>query len=110
MSAEKGLKTYGQRAVDALLKEFSQLDELGVFEGIDSTTLTKRQKQQALESINLIKEKRCGKIKGRSVANGKKQRSFFFKRHENKIVVASFSTCNCTANVLAWFNVAQTRP
>ena len=79
MTADKGIDTYGQRAVDALLKEFAQLDDMTVFDGLFAHNLTKEQKRAALRSINLIKEKRCGKIKGRSVADGRKQRKIYSK-------------------------------
>ena len=35
-----------------------------------------RSKKKALEAVNLIKVKRCGKIKGRTCANGSRQRNF----------------------------------
>ena len=40
------------------------------------STLTPKEKKEALEAINLIKEKRDGSLKGRSCANGAKQRRF----------------------------------
>ena len=74
MTADKGIDRYGQRAVDALLKEFAQLDDMTVFDRLFANQLTDEQKRNALRSINLIKEKHCGKIKGRSVADRRKQR------------------------------------
>ena len=64
MSAAKGIMTYGQAAIDALMKEFSQLNDLKVFKSVPADTLTAEQKKSALRAINLIKEKCCGKIKG----------------------------------------------
>ena len=43
---------------------------------IDPDILTPEEKKQALEAVNLIKEKRDGKVKGRTCANGKKQRKY----------------------------------
>ena len=77
MSAAKGIKMYGQAAVDALLKEFSQLNDLKCFKSICASTLSSAEKKAALRAINLIKEKRCGKIKGRSVADGRGQRHLY---------------------------------
>ena len=57
MGAEAGIRTYGKRAVDALFNEFAQLDDLTVFGGLDPRKLTAEQKKNALELINLIKEK-----------------------------------------------------
>ena len=64
MTADKGIKTYGKRAVDAIFKEFAQLNDLSVFGALDAKSLTREQKRTALRAIVLIKEKRCGKIKG----------------------------------------------
>ena len=81
MTAKRGIKLFGERAIAAMTKEFNQLDK-GAFPGkpvvepIDPTTLTKDEKQRAMEAVNLIKEKRCGKIKGRTCANGSTQRRF----------------------------------
>ena len=74
MTTDKGIDRYGQCAVDALLKEFAQLDDMTVFDRLFANQLTDEQKRNALRSINLIKEKHCGKIKGRSVADRRKQR------------------------------------
>ena len=73
MPAKKGIEKNGQAAIDALLKAFAQLDDMAVFEGLDLNTLTKAEKVEALRAINLMKEKRCGTIKGRTVADGRGQ-------------------------------------
>ena len=79
MSAKAGIKKYGRRAEEALMTEFAQLEELSVFEAIDPQTLTSDQRRTALRAINLIKEKRSGKLKGRTVADGRPQRSLYDK-------------------------------
>ncbi len=38
--------------------------------------MTAKDKTEALDAINLIAEKRCGKIKGRTCANGSRQRKY----------------------------------
>eukprot|EP00957_Ditylum_brightwellii_P188580 14356319-Ditylum_brightwellii.AAC.1 len=69
MSAKKGIKMFGERAIAAMLKEFKQLVD-GAVPGklvitpIDLDGLDYEQKQQALEAVNLIKENRDGTIKG----------------------------------------------
>ena len=81
MSANEGIKRFGERAVAAMIKELKQLDH-GVAEGKpvicaeDPDSLSRQEKFEALEAINLIKEKRDGRIKGRTCANGAKQRRF----------------------------------
>ena len=79
MTAKAGIKKHGQKAIDALYKEFCQLDDKSVFEGIDASTLTYEQRKSALRAVNLIKEKRTGQIKGRTCANGRPQRKLFTK-------------------------------
>jgi len=79
MTATAGIKKHGQAAVDALLQEFCQLDSKNVFETLDASTLTASQKREALRAVNLIKEKRSGKLKGRTCADGRSQRSKYTK-------------------------------
>ena len=81
MSAKAGIKKFGDRAVAAMLSEYKQLNTGAmpgkpVFGCIDPTTLTYEEKRRALEAVNLIKKKRCGKIKGRTCANGSKQKRY----------------------------------
>ncbi len=81
MSAKEGISRFGERAVAAIFKELKQLND-GVLPGnpvmqpISLEDLSPEDKQKALEAVNLIKEKRCGKIKGRTCANGARQRRY----------------------------------
>ena len=81
MNAKKGIKLFGERAVAAMFKEYKQLDKgpmpgKPVFGPISYESLTNQEIREALEAVNLIKEKRDGKIKGRTCANGSKQRQY----------------------------------
>jgi len=59
-----------------MVKEFKQIHE-GPMPGkpivrpVDPHSLSFEQKNQALEVVTLIKEKRSGKLNGRTCANGK---------------------------------------
>ena len=81
MSAKRGIKMYKERAIAAMMNELSQLDK-GVVDGqpvvipIDPSLLSQEKRRNAMEAVHLIKEKRDGKIKGRTCANGSKQRQF----------------------------------
>ena len=81
MSANKGFKLFGERAFAAMYKELQQLDR-GAIKGkpvvspIDVRSLTPEAKRQALDAVNLIDNKRSGKIKGRTCANGSKQKLY----------------------------------
>ena len=79
MSARAGIKKHGQPARDALTREFAQLDYKGAYELIRATDLTETQQTKALRIINLIKEKRNGHLKGRSVADGCPQCELYTK-------------------------------
>ena len=79
MSATKGFKMFGESALAAMVKELKQLNNgtmpnKPVIVPINPDSLTEDEKTQALEAVNLIKQKRHGKIKGRTCANGSKQR------------------------------------
>ena len=71
MSAQAGIKCHGQSARDTLTTEFAQLDYKGAYDPIRATNLTATQRTKALRIINLIKEERDGRLKGRSVADGR---------------------------------------
>jgi hypothetical protein len=79
MTAKAAIKKHGQAAVDALFQEFLQLHDKTVFAGKHRSELTKAERQAALRAISIIKEKRCGKIKGRIVADGRPQRNLCTK-------------------------------
>ena len=76
MSASRGIKKFGQRAIDALATEWEQLDTLSVFKGRDYDSLSKQDRCSALKTVQLIKEKKDGKIKGRTCVNGSRQRLY----------------------------------
>ena len=79
ISAKRGIKKFDERAVSALVKEFTQLDQVAfpgkaVVEPIEANLLSAEDRASALEAVNIIAEKRCGKIKGRTCTDGSKQR------------------------------------
>ena len=83
MSASKGIKKFGERGLAAIIKEFTQLNEGAVPSQnkpvvipIDPETLTVDDKRKALHAVNLIEEKRDGRIKGHTCGDGSKQRRY----------------------------------
>ena len=74
MSAKKGLKVFGERGAEAIMKELDQLIQRKVMQARRAGDLTRKQKENALKYLMFLKEKRCGKIKGRGCADGCKQR------------------------------------
>ena len=91
MSAKAGYRRrFGNAARDAMRKEFRQLDEKGVFDPINPSTITKSTKKQALRCINIsIKENRCGKIKGRTCVDGRPQRNLYDKAETSSPTASS---------------------
>ena len=89
MSAKKGLEMFEERAWAALIKEYTQLRDMEVIGRLDPMTLTKQQKRDALRVVNLIKEKRCGKIKGRTCADGRPQRKYVPREESSSPTVSN---------------------
>ena len=76
MSAKAGLRMFGAQGADALMKELKQLIVMNVMAGCDAHKLTREQKKKSLKYLMFLKEKRCGRIKGRGCADGRKQRVY----------------------------------
>ena len=79
MSAKRGLEVFGERAEDALVKEYKQFDEKEVFVPVMFDSLKPEERKKALNAISLIEQKRTGKVKGRTVADGSMQRHYIEK-------------------------------
>ena len=56
MSTWKGIKMFGDRAVMAILKEFSQLNNTKVVVPLDHDSLTKQQMINTLRTISPLSE------------------------------------------------------
>jgi hypothetical protein len=73
-SVHKGLKVFGEKGAEAVMSELKHFDEMEVLE--PTSELTQEEKQQALEYLMFLTEKRCGRIKVRGCADGCKQRQY----------------------------------
>ena len=62
LTEKTGIKKHGKDAVAVLYDAFFQLDDRTVFEGVMVSSLSRKKKRMALRAMNLIKEKRCGKL------------------------------------------------
>ena len=71
VNMKEGIKRYGEKAIEAVFKEYAQLDEKDTFKPEEPSRLTDSQKREALNLITIVKEKQCGKIKGRACADGR---------------------------------------
>ena len=107
MSAYRGIKKDGEKAIAALFKELKQLND-GAVPGkpgiapIPFDELTDKDMKQALEAVNLIKEKRCGTLKGRTCANGSKQRKYLKDGEDFALPTASLEFILTTLVIDAW--------
>ena len=78
---EQGIKEHGERAIAAMFKELKQLND-GAMPGrpviapIHPSKLNEKSKKKAMNAVDLIKVKQNLEIKGRSCANGSKQRLY----------------------------------
>ena len=78
---KEGLKKHGDKALEALLKEFGKLHKYDTFDPQYMDKLTPEMKKEALSLITIIKEKRIGIIKARACADGRKQRRYIGKEN-----------------------------
>ena len=97
MSARwKGLKKFGQQGYEAAFGEMKQLHDRMVFKPIDVSKLTQQEKQRSLESLIFLVEKRDGRIKACTCANGSKQRDWM-EREETTSPTATTESIILTA-------------
>ena len=76
ISLKKGIKLSGNRAEEATTEELRAIHDMGTYEPLDASKLTREDKRDALESLLFVTEKRDGKIKSRKCAIGSKQRTY----------------------------------
>jgi hypothetical protein len=88
LSLKAGLKQWGDEAHEAVHSEMKQLHFRDTFKPMHHHELTEDQKKTVLESHMFLKQKRDGKIKGRTVAGGNKQRDFISKEDSSSPTVS----------------------
>jgi hypothetical protein len=91
MSMKKGLKHFQKKGVEALLAEMSQLHYRNTIKPVFADSMTREQKLQALRYLMFLKEKRCGRIKARGCADGRKQRLWKTKEETSSPTVRTHS-------------------
>jgi hypothetical protein len=83
-----GLKMFGEAGSEAVLSELKQLHDRGVMEPRKGKELSFRERKNALKYLMFLKQKRCGKIKGRGCADGRPQRNYTTKEELSSPTVA----------------------
>ena len=71
---EQAIKRWGETALEATIKEIAQIHRKEVLEPTDITKLSNEEIDKALNIIALVTQKRCGRTKGRAVADGRDQK------------------------------------
>ena len=75
-SLKKGIKLFGDKAEDTTTTELRAIHDMGTYEPLDTSKLTREEKRDAFESLLFITEKKDGRVKGRKCAIGSKQRTY----------------------------------
>ena len=75
-SLTRGIKTFGEKGRQAAHEEMKQLHDRVVFKPIKIEDLTDVERRRAMESLIFITEKKDGRIKARTCANGSTQREY----------------------------------
>jgi hypothetical protein len=81
-----GVDTIGQTGVSATGNDEAEAD---IFNPKMASELTKAQKRAALEYLMYLKQKRCGRIKARGCADGRKQRLYKTKEETSSPTVTT---------------------
>ena len=101
MSAKAGIKKHGEEAVSAMLKEFGQLEHMKTFKPRHKHSLTRESIARAMRIITIIKEKRCGMLKGRSCVDGRPQWAYISKE-EAASPTTALESLLMTLTIDAW--------
>jgi Reverse transcriptase (RNA-dependent DNA polymerase) len=75
-SLMRGIKTFGDKGRQAAHEEMKQLHDRVVFKPIAIEKLSSIEKRRAMESLIFLTEKKDGRIKARTCANGSTQREY----------------------------------
>ena len=103
MSMKKGLKVFGEPGYATVKKEMQQLHDRKVMQPINRKDLSPSQKKEALGYLMFLKKKRCGTIKGRDCADGRKQRAYITKEESTSPTISTKAVF-LTAMIDAWEN------
>ena len=91
MNLKHGLQAFGESGEEAVKKELRQLHERGVISPRRKDDLSNQQIKEALSYLMFLKRKRCGQIKARGCADGRKQRAYIDKIAASSPTVATES-------------------
>ena len=78
-SLREGTKKFGKRGEEANMSEMKQLHDREAFTPTSPQDMTPSEQKKTLESLMFLMQKRCGRIKARTHANGSAQREWMSK-------------------------------
>ena len=91
------MNEFGEDGENAGLEQMQELHDRSAFKPVDWKQLSREQKRQALESLIFTKQKRCGRSKGQTCADGRKQRDKLTKEETEIPTVALKLVCLTSA-------------
>ena len=107
LNMKQGLKTFGKDGIDAVQTEMKQLHDREVVQPVHANELSHEQRKASLQYLMFLKQKRCGKIKGRGCADGRKQRATTKKEDASSPTMAIESVMlSCTIDAMENRDVA----
>jgi hypothetical protein len=86
---KQGILKFGDKGKQAVMTELRQLYDREVMQAVSKSDLTYDKRRGALQYIMFLKEKRCGKIKGRGCADGRPQHDYMTKEDTSSPTVAT---------------------
>jgi hypothetical protein len=89
MSLRRGLQHFGQKGAEAVVSELRQVHYRQVIQPRYREQLSPSQRRQALRYLMYLKQKRCGRIKARGCADGRKQRLYKSKEETSSPTVST---------------------
>ncbi len=89
LSMKAAIKRWGKEAEHAITKEMKQLHWHDSYKSKHWHELTKKQKEQILESHIFVEQKRDGLIKAQKVIGGNKQRDYITKEYASSPTVTA---------------------
>ena len=103
-----GLKVFGNTRLDAVASEIrDNLHRRGVIEPVKRELVTHSIRRQSRPYLMFLKQKRCGKIKGRGCADGRKRRELISKEEVSSPTVSTPALiATCLIDVIEGRNVA----
>jgi hypothetical protein len=78
-----GLRKFGEKGATAVMDELTQLNVMDTWTAMDPSKLSREDRMRALSSLLFLKEKRTGKIKGRTCINGVPQRNIYQRKRRS---------------------------